>query len=173
MHRINSLDASLINALLGTKFDNKIGLNNLPPPNYDTFPTRTAPSMSEEEYVKAIAEQARKDASQGKYGGTVGCKSLSKSYVSVVSPDRRGIISKTSRSLSNKGRITFAEFKSSNNEVIAHYSQNNGWTSIMTKSEAMREYIFWSIYREAWNEVYNDKRGVTSISSVSTFDVTV
>lgn len=176
MSRINSLDASVINILLGTKIDNKLRINNLPPPDFTGFDccTKTAPAMSEKEYRKAIIEQAKKDAEKGICGGeSAGYRNLMKSYVSVVSPNRKSIIAKTSKSFGDKGRISFAEFQDTGNNVIAHYSQNNGWTMVMTKAEMARTSEFSAIYIEAWREAYYGKDNTTdgtASSSKNTFN---
>lgn len=67
MSRINPMDASMINILLGTKINNRLGINGFPWPDFSKFDhcTQTAPSMSDEEYREAIIEQAKKDAAKG------------------------------------------------------------------------------------------------------------
>lgn len=179
MSRIDPLDASIINILLGTKIDNRLRMNGFPSPDFTRFDccTKTAPAMSEEEYREAIIEQAKKDAAKGICGSeSAGYRNLMKSYVSVSSPDRKGIITKASQSLTGKGRISFAEFKDAGNNVIAHYSQNNGWTMVMTQSEMARTSEFSAIYVGAWRDAYYGKGNNTdgaAISSRSTFSITV
>jgi len=71
----------------------KIG--NVPLPDYSDFHfnTNKHPAMSDEKYREAIIEQAQKDQSAGKFQSeSVGFRSLVKSYVSTVSPDRKNII---------------------------------------------------------------------------------
>lgn len=179
MSRIDPIDASLINILLGTKVDNRLRMNGIPAPDFTRFNycTKTSPAMSEEEYREAIIEQAKKDAAKGICGGeSAGYRNLMKSYVSVSSPDRKGIIAKAFQSLANKGRISFVEFKDAGNNVIAHYSQNNGWSMVMTKAEIARTSEFSSIYVEAWRNAYYEKGNATdsaATSSTSTFSITV
>ena len=49
--------------------------------------------MSEDKYEEAIIEQAKKDQSEGKFqSDSAGFRNLVKSYVSVASPNRKGII---------------------------------------------------------------------------------
>ncbi|AOY74647.1 hypothetical protein [Clostridium formicaceticum] len=48
---------------------------------------------------------------------------------------RKAIIANATNKFTGKGRVTFAEFKDASNNVIGHYSQNNGWTMVMSKAE--------------------------------------
>ncbi|MEA4894188.1 MAG: hypothetical protein VB064_02890 [Oscillospiraceae bacterium] len=64
-------------------------------PDYSDFHfnTNKHPDMSDKKYREAIIEQAQKDQSAGKFQSeSVGFRSLVKSYVSIVSPDRKNII---------------------------------------------------------------------------------
>ena len=71
----------------------KIGKVILPNYNEFNFNTKKAPAMSDEKYREAIIEQAKKDQSKGKFQSeSAGFRSLVKSYVSAVSPDRQNII---------------------------------------------------------------------------------
>lgn len=177
--RIKPLDVNLINILLGTKIDNRLRMNGFPPPDFTRFDfcTKTAPAMSEEEFREAIIEQAKKDAAKGICGGeSAGYRNLMKSYISVVSPDRKGIIAKASQSFAGKGRISFAEFKDAGNNVIAHYSPYNGWTMVMTKAEMTRTSEFSAIYVEAWREAHYGKGNTidgVATSSGSIFSASV
>jgi hypothetical protein len=47
--------------------------------------------------------------------------------------------------------LSYAEFRDSNGEIIATYSDNNGWACIGTKAEEVRRKEFSSVYNEAWN----------------------
>ncbi|QPG52975.1 hypothetical protein IR208_13500 [Heyndrickxia coagulans] len=85
-------------------------------------------------------------------------------------------IAKASQSFAGKGRISFVEFKDAGNNVIAHYSQNNGWTMVMTKAEMARTSEFSAIYVEAWREAHYGKGNTidgAAISSGSTLSVSV
>lgn len=160
MRLINSLDNSLLKLLYGTKTENKSQAISIPEPDFSSFDclTKTDPAMSEEEYKKAIAEQAKEDAAKGICGGeSTGYQNLMKSYVSVVAPDRKEIIAKASKSLRLNGQASFFEIKDSSNNLIAQYSQDKGWTMIMTKAEAARTSEFAYIYMEAWSEAYFGK----------------
>lgn len=153
----------------------KIG--NVPSPNYTdfNFNTKKAPAMSDEKYREAIIEQAKKDQSAGKFQSeSAGFRSLVKSYVSTVSPDRKNIITKGLTAIfKNKNPqpktlnlidylfgsvkyckeatdVSYAEFYDSNGEMVASYS-NGRWISYGTKAENARESELWGIYNEAWN----------------------
>lgn len=183
MSCINPLDNSLLKMLFGIKTENKsqtVSTTSIPEPDYSSFDclTKTDPAMSEEEYKKAIVEQAKEDAAKGICSGeSTGYQSLMKSYVSVVSPDRKGIIAEAPKSLKLNGKASFLEIKDSSNNVIAQYSQDKGWTMISTKAEAARGREFCYIYMEAWRDAYlgKDDSGDNSPDgtaiSGSTFDV--
>lgn len=71
----------------------KIGNVQLPDYNDFHFNTKQSPAMSEDKYEEAIIEQAKKDQSEGKFqSDSAGFRNLVKSYVSVASPNRKGII---------------------------------------------------------------------------------
>lgn len=146
-------------------------------PNYeDSFVyTKTKTKTSDSEYRKAIIEQAIKDQAAGKFqGDSEGFNELQKKYVSEVSPDRKGIIAtglqKAARNnvavakpidviellfngeikYQESGKtVKYAEFRDSNGEVVATYS-NGGWTMLNTKAETARQMEMCSIYNEAW-----------------------
>ncbi len=153
----------------------KIG--SVPSPNYTdfNFNTKKAPAMSDKKYREAIIEQAKKDQSAGKFQSeSSGFRSLVKSYVSTVSPDRKNIITKGLTAIfKNKNPqpktlnlidylfgnvkyckeatdVSYAEFYDSNGEMVASYS-NGRWISYGTKAENARESELWGIYNEAWN----------------------
>lgn len=150
---------------------------NVPLPDYTdfNFNTRKAPAMSDEKYRETIIEQAKKDQSAGKFQSeSAGFRSLVKSYVSTVSPDRKNIITKGLTAIfKNKNPqpktlnlidylfgkvkyckeatdVSYAEFYDSNGEMVASYS-NGRWISYGTKAENARESELWGIYNEAWN----------------------
>ena len=153
----------------------KIG--NVTLPDYSDFHynTKTTPAMSDEKYKSAIIEQAKKDQAAGKFQAqSSGFRSLVKSYVSAVSPDRNRIINEglTRIIKDNKpqpetlnlidylfGKVkyhkegmacSYAEFYDENGEMVAKYS-NGGWMFYGTKAENSRESELWGIYNQAWN----------------------
>lgn len=155
---------------------------NVQRPDYTdfNFNTKKAPAMSDEKYREAIVQQAKKDQSEGKFQSeSAGFRSLVKSYVSAVSPDRKNIIEKgLSEIFKNNNQqpktlniidyllgkvkyckdesdVSYAEFYESNGEMVASYS-NGKWISYGTESENNRESELWGIYNEAWN---NSPRG--------------
>lgn len=169
---------------------------SVPLPNYNdfNFNTKTAPAMSDDKYREAIIEQAKKDQSAGKFQSeSAGFRSLVKSYVSSVSPDRKNIIKEglTAIFKNNKPQpktlnlidyllgtvkcskeatdLSYAEFYDSNGEMVASYS-NGRWISYGTKAENARESELWGIYNEAWN---NAARASQRSSSVVSTDVTM
>ena len=189
MHSIKSIDNSLLQMLFNIKNKNEPRTTSssssnsscrIPEPDFSSFDcsTKTDPAMSEDEYKKAIVEQAKEDAANGICSGeSSGYQKLMKSFISVVSPDRRGIIAKSFKSLRIPEKSNYLEIKDSNNDVIAHYSKHNGWTMIGTNAEAARCREFCAIYMSAWGDAYDayfgkDNSGnSTPIISGSTFDV--
>ncbi|MBV7272079.1 hypothetical protein I6U48_04000 [Clostridium sp. PL3] len=172
----------------------KIG--NVPSPNYTdfNFNTKKAPAMSDEKYREAIIEQAKKDQSAGKFQSeSAGFRSLVKSYVSTVSPDRKNIITEGLTAIfKNKNPqpktlnlvdylfgnvkyrkeatdVSYAEFYDSNGEMVASYS-NGKWISYGTKAENARESELWGIYNKAWN---NAARASQRNSNVASIDATI
>jgi hypothetical protein len=158
---------------------------NVPLPDYTdfNFNTKKAPAMSDEEYKEAIIEQAQKDQSVGKFQSeSAGFRSLVKSYVSSVSPDRKSIITEglTAIFKNNNSQpktlnlieylfgsvkyckvatdVSYAEFYDSNGEMVASYS-NGKWISYGTKAENSRESELWGIYNEAWNNAARTSQG--------------
>lgn len=135
----------------------KIGNVQLPDYNDFHFNTKQSPAMSEDKYEEAIIEQAKKDQSEGKFqSDSAGFRNLVKSYVSVASPNRKGIITdgltaifknniprpKTLDIISlmfgevkyqkETKNLSYAEFYDGNGEMVASYS-NGGWTFYGTK----------------------------------------
>nr|WP_319489236.1 hypothetical protein [uncultured Caproiciproducens sp.] len=179
--RVENYDAFAQGSLLsGT---GKIG--NVLSPNYSdfNFNTKKAPAMSDEKYRETIIEQAKKDQSAGKFQSeSAGFRSLVKSYVSSVSPDRKNIISGGLKAIfKNKNQlpktlnlidyllgsvkyckeatdVSYAEFYDSNGEMVASYS-NGRWISYGTTAENARESELWGIYNEAWNNAARSSQG--------------
>ncbi len=155
----------------------------VPPPPYGDyhFLTKTAPAMSEDEYREAIIEQAKKDQSEGKFQTqSASYKKLMKSYVSVVSPDRRATINeglplifknmkrqpqidlldvwlggdngKSKFKYNKLGDILlYAEFHDCNGNFDTAYA-NGEWKSYGTEAEFSRQSEFLSIYNKAWGD---------------------
>ena len=172
---------------------------NVPLPDYSNFHfnTKKAPAMSDEKYKEAIIEQAKKDQSAGKFqSDSTGFRSLEKSYVSAVSPDRKNIIKEglTAIFKNNKPQpktlnlldylfgnvkyskeatdVSYAEFYDSNGEMVASYS-NGRWISYGTKAENARESELWGIYNEAWNSAAKTSQEVSTDAIPSSVDISV
>ncbi len=160
--RIQDANSEVLLYLLGAKGIAKTRATSLPQPDFSrfVFGTKTAPAMSEEQYKEAIIELAKKDAASGKCStsgdNNFEFMSLKKSFVSVVSPDRRSIIAAASRKLANQGEVTYAEFKDSDGNIIAQYSPNDGWAMSGTPDEFARSVKFDTTYAAAWNAANND-----------------
>lgn len=157
---------------------------SVPSPNYSdfNFNTKKAPAMSDEKYKEAIIQQAKKDQSEGKFqSDSAGYRSLVKSYVSAVSPDRKNIIEKGLTAILKNNKVepktlniidyllgkvkyckeeadvSYAEFYNSNGEMVASYS-NGKWISYGTEAENSRESELWGIYNEAWNSAARESK---------------
>lgn len=191
--RVENYNTFAQNRLLsGTKKN-----GNVPLPNYTdfNFNTKQAPAMNDEKYREAIIEQAQKDQAVGKFqSDSAGFKSLVKSYVSSVSPNRKNIITDGLAAIfkNNKPQtktlnildyllgkvkyckeatdVSFAEFYDSNGEMVASYS-NGRWISYGTKEENARESELWGIYNEAWNNAARESQRNGYVASTgSTLD---
>lgn len=173
---------------------------NVQLPDYTDFHfnTKTAPAMSDDKYRTAIIEQAKKDQAAGKFQSeSAGFKSLVKSYVSAVSPDRKNMISEGLRAIYKNNNpepktfnlldyllgtvkynkegndLSYAEFYDGNGEMVATYS-NSGWTSFGTKEENARESELWGIYNNAWNSAARESRGnqgVVNAGAANSIDI--
>ncbi|WP_085833992.1 hypothetical protein [Clostridium merdae] len=167
---------------------------SIPSPNYSNFNfnTKKAPAMSDGEYKEAIIEQAKKDQSDGKFqSDSAGFRSLVKSYVSTVSPDRKNIISSGLKAILKNNNpqpktlnlidyllgsvkyckeatdVSYAEFYDSNGEMVASYS-NGRWISYGTKAENARESELLGIYNEAWNNAASASQNNNFAASTET-----
>lgn len=120
----------------------------------NAMPTKSAPAMSEEKYTKAIIAQAKKDFENDMFGGhnNSSYRTLKRSFVSVVSPDRKGSIAQILRQLPSmkRGNVSYLEIKDTRGNITTTYSSNNGWHAIGTREEHIRESQFNAIYTEAW-----------------------
>lgn len=188
--RVENHDAFAKNSLLSGA--GKTG--NMPSPNYNDFDfnTKKAPAMSDGKYREAIIEQAKKDQSAGKFqSDSAGFRSLVKSYVSTVSPDRKNIISGGLKAIFKNNNpqpktlnlidyllgsvkyckeatdVSYAEFYDSNGEMVASYS-NGRWISYGTTAENARESELWGIYNEAWNNAAKASQRNSSVASTDT-----
>lgn len=141
------------------------------------------------EYAERIKKQAYMDYANGKFQNmSANFNRLMKSYVSEVSPNRKGIITSGLTAVSKKSKIgvkpidfvatllegkviyqkssagnnAYMEFYDQNGEKVAKYS-NNGWTMLNTKAETARQIELCSIYNKAWNEAKSSFEGERNI----------
>lgn len=177
-HRTNTPQASL------TQRD-KIGTVVLPDFSSFQFNTKTAPTMSEAGYRCAIVEQAEKDQAAGKFQtDSAGFRSLSKSFVSTSSPDRKAIITQGLQEIVKSSQqesetpnivalllgnvkyqksgknISYCEFYDNNGEMVATYSNGN-WNFYETHSETARQSELLSIYNSAWSAAARAAQTIT------------
>jgi len=143
--------------------------------------TKTEPAMSEDRYKESIIELAKKDAANGKFGGhkNASYMVLKKSFVSVVSPDRRSVITAALRQVPfmQQGKVSYLNIKDSGGNTVVTFSGNNGWHSIGSKAEIQRESEFDAIYTGAWREATNAMKNAggqrSGDSAGSSIDVSV
>ena len=123
---------------------------------------KSEPEMSDEEFEEAIkkmaTEDATKDLEKGKdcfdnFQKSDKFSSMLKSYVSVVSPDRIGIIKNTLAQ--NGGIMKNSKFYAPNGELCATYNtRENVWlTNVMTGDEKSRMKKYVQLYNETYNLV--------------------
>ncbi|OCN00530.1 hypothetical protein A7X67_16945 [Clostridium sp. W14A] len=195
--RVENYDAFAKGSLLSGS--RKTG--NVPSPNYNDFDfnTKKPLAMSDEKYREAIIEQAKKDQSAGKFqSDSAGFRSLVKSYVSAVSPDRKNIISRGFKAIFKNSNpqpktlnlidyllgsvkyckeaadVSYAEFYDSTGEMVASYS-NGRWISYGTTAENARESELLGIYNEAWNNAAksNQKNSFVADTHIGLIDQSV
>ncbi len=156
----------------------RIGGVSMPDFNSISHYTKSPRKMSEEKFREAIAAQAKKDHAAGKFqNDSDGFNKLIKSYVTVASPDRKGILEdgikaifKNTSSIpkpmslldvflkngsakyqKEDNELTFAEFYDSEGNMIASYDRGK-WTELRTPDETARQIEFCSIYNQAWGD---------------------
>lgn len=164
----------------------------LPDFNDVTFFTKKKTGTSDSEYTKSIVEQAVKDQKAGKFqNDSQGFNQLMKRYVSEVSPDRKGIITRGLQAIEKDtvpvtkpldvvallldgevkyqkdiNTVDYAEFYDGNGELVATYS-NNGWTMFSTKAESGRQIEMCTIYTKAWNAAQKAAQDSSSVTAVA------
>jgi len=118
--------------------------------------------MGEEVFKSKVIEQARKDAARGVFKGNE-FKTLEKTYVQAVSPDRIGIIKNLmSASQLNpppKGipnAVTNVNFAGG---AAATFSHQSGWQAITTQMEKARAAEIRNIYTQAWEQANRNNGG--------------
>ena len=180
------MQVNLSNGLLQNQYfsgTGSIGGIHLPDFDNNYVFSKKKSGIRDEEFRRKIKEQAYQDFAKGQFQNkSEGFNRLMKSYISEVSPDRKGIITSGLRAVSGNrknaprpidflatllegkvkyqklpfGSSEYMEFYDQNGEMVATYS-NNGWTMYTTNKEALRQTEMCMIYNEAWG---NAKRGV-------------
>ena len=148
---------------LSRKYHPDANINN---PNKD---------QAEEKFKEAIIAQAKKDFENGKFGGhnNSSYMVLKNSFVSVVSPDRKGSIAQMIRQIPalQRGKVSYLEIKDAKGNLTSTYSPHNGWHAIGTKEEQRRESAFDAIYTETWRALKAEAQQQVkpTSSSIDTF----
>lgn len=184
------MQVNLSNGLLQNQYfsgTGSIGGIHLPDFDNNYVFSKKKSGIRDEEFRRKIKEQAYQDFAKGQFQNkSEGFNRLMKSYISEVSPDRKGIITSGLRAVSGNrknaprpidflatllegkvkyqklpsGSSEYMEFYDQNGEMVATYS-NNGWTMYTTNAEAARQTEMCMIYNEAWG---NAKRGIPLIN---------
>jgi len=117
---------------------------------YRNLLSRSVPSMSDDEMKEAAIQQAQKDAASGVFQGA-DMERLRRDFMSTVSPDRKGIISKQFSTLSAKSNGGTSNISVSHSgREIAHFKPGRGWANALTKQESARSQEILQVYNEAW-----------------------
>ncbi|MDR0866947.1 MAG: hypothetical protein LBP75_00525, partial [Planctomycetota bacterium] len=132
------------------------------------------PVMSEDEYVAAIKEQARKDFAAGACANTESFSNLWQTYVSEVSPDRQAIYAESMQKTGgymNLGAAFFAD----DGQMVMMYSRDeqmgkNQNMNVMTEEEWARSRKFYDLYR---GEMAAQSQNSASSQSGARLDINV
>lgn len=158
------------------------GAQMMPLPGYDAKfghelnLSKADPEMSDEDYENAIIELAQKHAAENNFFGVNdnSLRGLQESYISVVSPDRTGIIGGASGGMipANVNAQMAKAYDDSGNH-IATYDSNNGWTNVATDDEKARMKSFTDLYTKAYREASNSHNayGATTNTSNGSTDI--
>jgi hypothetical protein len=149
----SGLPSGITNGYSGlSNFANKT--QTYPAPEWDNFLTKRKAEMTDEKYAEAIREQAKKDREAGTYQKSEKFNSLKQSYVSVASPDRKGIIEKTNGAIANGSLMNsianYGQYKDETGKTVAMYGQKTGWMMLNTAEENKRSTEFMEIYNAAY-----------------------
>jgi len=144
--------------------------------NYTDLLSKTTPKMSDEEFLDAAKEQAQMDFANGVYQGPE-FGALQNGFVSVVSPDRRGLV-RNAFNLSQQARQqneqyqypyqpSYAPAPQSTGEIfvydsasrpVASYIHGQGWTEVYTPEEAARKQTILRTYNDTWMALHRAAR---------------
>jgi len=138
------------------------------PPNWNNMLTKSDPIMSDEEFEKAIWEQAWKDASNGLARmNNPEVAQMRRAFISVESPDRKAAFEKTMAQTGGKLPINQIIFDDSGRRVM-HYTPNGFWAPRNTDAERSRLAMFNQIYNEAY-AAYEKEHGKVEANHTPTY----
>ena len=174
---INSIANSSVNQTSTSRYVNNARLPQVP----DSLLSKS--NLSESELERRIMELARRDAAAGKnlkFGGKMGNGSpewqqLQLDYISVASPDRKGIIANTlsnfanklntqqvnrgpanlfealfqNRWISNDIHGNFIDFRDANGNIVAKWDEHRGFMAMATPAEGARTQEFRALWDKA------------------------
>lgn len=113
--------------------------------------TKKEPEMSEDEYIKAIQEQAAKDYANGyRRVQSEESKALFSSYVQVMSSDRKTIYEESMSMTGGKLNVNGSFFDSQGRHVLQYAKQEQKLMTLMVKEESSRARQFQQIYYDAY-----------------------
>jgi len=139
------------------------------PPNWNNMLTKTEPTMTDEEFEKAIWEQAWKDASNGVARmNNSEVAQMRRAFISVESPDRKAAYAQTMAQTGGKLPINQIIYDSSGNRLM-HFSPNGHWMPRSTDAEKSRLAMFNQIYNEAY-AAYEKEHGKVEANHTPTFN---
>jgi len=132
------------------------------PPNWNAILSKSERTMTDEEFEKAIWEQAWKDASNGLARmDNPEVAQMRRAFISVESPDRKAAYAQTMAQTGGKLPINKIIFDSDGKRLM-HYTPNGFWAPRSTTEEKSRLAIFNQIYNEAYT-AYEKEHGKVEI----------
>jgi len=132
------------------------------PPNWNNMLTKSDPIMSDDDFEKAIWEQAWKDASNGLARmDNPEVAQMRRAFVSVESPDRKAAYEQTMAQTGGKLPINKIIFDSDGKRLM-HFTPNGFWAPRSTPEELSRLAKFNQIYNEAYS-AYEKEHGKVEI----------
>lgn len=117
-------------------------------PNWDNIMTkRDQPTMSEEDFEKAIKELAQKEFATGKRDDEA-YRNLCMRHGETVSPDRKSIYEASMKKTGGKMNAACMFWDSNGNKTLSYHPLTRRWTAISTEAEFARARQFTSIYND-------------------------
>lgn len=194
---INSISSS--SPTQSTPFSSYTNNNSKVPDIPDDILTKS--NLSNSQLEQRIMELARRDAAAGKnskFSGKIGNGSdewqrLMNDYISVASPDRKGIISNSLSNFASKmssagikyNRMNFfqmlfqnnwlssdihgnfVDFRDSSGNVAARFSEHQGWMTIATPAEISRMQEFTMVWDKALSTAEAEGNSVNTTSDTA------